>query len=135
MKDIEELIRREIFRINSHLPCRRVSLLFLLSEENPHVVLRNGDVHYFKKYELELLATLSENPGSLLLPIFLELSLDYRGYFIVRGKEECRIILQILGKDCEMLDGNTILCPRYLLPRLRRQLPTTTTYVFTGEST
>ncbi len=70
-----------------------------------------------------------------MLPIVLEISTVDRGYFRVRGgKIEVKVIETVLGQFDpleEKSEGGRY--PRYLLPRIRRVLPTTTTYAFIME--
>jgi len=120
---MESRILREVYRINDHLPARRPTLAQLLEQEEPKVVLRNGDVHHFRRSELELLRELVDCPERLRLPIVLEIVTDFRGYFRVRDDESRRVVEKILGVESDLF-------PRYLLPRLRKTLPTTTTYAF-----
>ncbi len=131
----ENALLREIHRINSHLPAKRPTLAQLLENEEPSVKLRDGSVHSFRKTELERIKGLID-PGDeerLLLPIVLEIVSDFRGYFRVRGKVAVKVIDKILGSYDPLDEPDERLYPRYLLPRVRRELPTTTTYAFIAE--
>ncbi len=135
MSKAEELLGREISRVNRHLPSSRPTLAELMKMEEPFVVLRDGSRHYFRKPELEYLSSLVEleEAKNLRIPIILEISTLYRGYFRVRGKIAVKVI-EILLDQYDPLEENGVgLYPRYLLPRIRRKLPTTTTYAFITE--
>ncbi len=135
MPTAEDLLNREIARVNLHLPKRRVPLSELLKEEDPSVKLRDGSAHYFRKSELEyLFSVLDEGePERLRLPIILEISTLNRGYFRVRGTVEVKVMDILLGTYDPLNERSESLYPRYLLPRVRRALPTTTTYAFIAE--
>ncbi len=134
MPTAEEILQREIFRINVHLPRKRVPLSELLETEDPKIALRDGSEHHFRREELRYLASLvGEDVHNLKLPIILEISTLNRGYFRVRGKVEVRVIDEILGEYDPLNERGEALYPRYLLPRIRRLLPTTTTYAFISE--
>ncbi len=135
MSKAEELLGREISRVNRHLPSSRPTLAELLAMKEPSVVLRDGSRHHFKRRELEELASLldGDEVKNLRVPIILEISTLYRGYFRVRGKVAVKVIDTILGQYDPLEEREVGLYPRYLLPKLRRQLPTTTTYAFITE--
>ena len=135
MSKAEELLGREILRVNRHLPSSRPTLAELLAMKEPSVVLRDGSRHHFKRRELEELASLldGDEVKNLRVPIILEISTLYRGYFRVRGKVAVKVIDTILGQYDPLEEREVGLYPRYLLPKLRRQLPTTTTYAFITE--
>ncbi|MCD6373306.1 MAG: DUF61 family protein [Thermococcus sp.] len=135
MSKAEELLGREISRINRHLPSTRPTLAELIGMDEPSVVLRDGSRHYFRKSELEYLKSLldEEDAESLRVPIILEISTLHRGYFRVRGKAAVKVIDIILDEYNPHDEKEEALYPRYLLPRIRRNLPTTTTYAFITE--
>ncbi|USH00202.1 DUF61 family protein [Thermococcus argininiproducens] len=131
----DEIIQKEISRLNVHLPKSRKKLAQLLKEEEPKVQLRDGQFHYFKREELEYILSLIEEHERefLYIPIILEITTTWHGYFRVRGKVAVKIIEKILG-NYDMLEEKTeIILPRYLLPKIRKKLPTTTTYAFIVE--
>ena len=132
---IEDVLIREVYRINTHLPVRRVTLRDLLNEEEPGIRLRDGSWHSFRKGELERMRSLLD-PGdeeNLLLPIVLEIVSDFRGYFRVRGKVAVKLIDRLLDMYDPLDEPDERLYPRYLIPRIRREFPTTTTYAFIAE--
>ncbi|NJE26168.1 DUF61 family protein [Thermococcus sp. MV5] len=131
----DEIIQKELSRLNVHLPKSRKKLSQLLEEEEPKVQLRDGQFHYFKREELEYILSLIEEHERefLYIPIILEITTTWHGYFRVRGKVAVKIIEKILG-NYDMLEEKTeIILPRYLLPKIRKKLPTTTTYAFIVE--
>ncbi|WP_297436141.1 DUF61 family protein [Thermococcus sp.] len=135
MRRAEDILNREFARINVHLPRVRPTLRALLETVDPKVVLRDGSEHHFKRSELEFIASLLGGEGldALRIPIVLEISSTYRGYFRVRGRVEVEVIDRILGNYDILEDKTEEFYPRYLLPRIRRLLPTTTTYAFIPE--
>ncbi|KPU63618.1 hypothetical protein EP1X_02575 [Thermococcus sp. EP1] len=131
----DEIIQKELSRLNVHLPKSRKKLSQLLKEEEPKVQLKDGQFHYFKREELEYILSLIEEHERefLYIPIILEITTTWHGYFRVRGKVAVKIIEKILG-NYDMLEEKTeIILPRYLLPKIRKKLPTTTTYAFIVE--
>lgn len=135
MQGVEDLLMREIAGINLHLPAIRPVLSELLRSDEPRVRLRNGSYHHFRRSELEYLASLLEEDEAdrLKVPIVLEISTLHRGYFRVRGRVEVKVIEKVLGTYDPLDERDEGLYPRYLLPRIRRALPTTTTYAFVPE--
>ncbi|NJD98812.1 DUF61 family protein [Thermococcus sp. LS1] len=135
MPTAEDILNREIARVNLHLPAARPTLSQLINEDEPKVRLRDGSYHYFKRSELEYLRSLIDDgeEDTLRVPIVLEISTTYRGYFRVRGRVEVKVIDKILGTYDILEDKSEELYPRYLLPKIRKALPTTTTYAFIAE--
>ncbi len=129
---LDRKLLQEILRINRHLPRRRKTLAELLEEERPHVVNRDGTKHYFKREELDRLAEILPKylHGRLKLPILIELG--YSGTAIVRGKAEVRVVCEILGEEWKF--GQERVELNYLdVRKVRRELPTTTQYMFSTE--
>ena len=135
MTKAEDLLNREIARMNLHLPAFRPTLSQLLGEKEPGVRLRDGSYHYFRRSELEYLRDLLDGDECerLKVPIVLEISTLHRGYFRVRGRVEVKVIDKVLGTYSILDEKDEELYPRYLLPKIRRTLPTTTTYAFIAE--
>ncbi len=135
MSNPDEIIHKEISRINLHLPRVRKTLARLLEEDEPRIQLRDGSYHYFRKNELELISGLIEKEEAeiLRLPIILEITRTWHGYFRVRGRTEVKVIEKLLGQYDILEDKTETILPRYLLPKIRRALPTTTTYAFIVE--
>ncbi|MDK2789991.1 MAG: uncharacterized protein PWP15_498 [Methanothermococcus sp.] len=120
-------INKFLHNLNTNF--RRKTLKELLEEEKPYVIV-NGQRHRIKKRELELLKEIaSEN---LKIPITLEFDSSLEcGTIKVEGKEEIKVVSKILGKELDMFNEEKIL---YIykpeLRILRRELPTTTMYLF-----
>lgn len=135
MPKAEDLLNREIMRVNIHLPRQRISLEEALKSEEGYVVLRDGSRHYFRSSELKYLSDILEEEEweRLKLPIILEISTVDRGYFRVRGRVEVKVIDILLGQFDPLEEKSEGRYPRYLLPKIRRALPTTTTYAFIME--
>ncbi len=131
----DEIIQKELSRLNFHLPKSRKSLKTLLEEDEPKVQLRDGQFHFFKKDELKYLSTLldSNEYKSLYLPIILEITPTWHGYFRVRGKTAVKVIEKILGTYDLLEEKSEVVLPRYFIPEIRKKLPTTTTYAFIVE--
>ncbi len=128
---LEDYLQRELRLVNLHIPYRKRSLEELLKEEFPHVRLRDGSTHYFKRRELELLASLlpKEMWSELYLPILLEVSPEYgEGAVVVKGRIESMIISKLL--ELEWNNEPEFIIYRPQVSILRRKLPTTTQYVF-----
>ncbi len=123
----DQVILREINRLNAHLPKRRVTLAEAL--EKPEVELANGGKHRFRRSELELLKSLLPPGewGKLKLPIMIELDPRLgRGTARVRGSYECKVIAKLLGKE----PAEELLLYRPELAQLRDRLSTVTEYCF-----
>ncbi|ANF22299.1 DUF61 family protein [Thermococcus piezophilus] len=135
MPTAEDILNREIARVNLHLPVVRPTLRQLIDVEEPKVRLRDGSYHYFRRSELEYLRSLLDDgeEDKLRVPIVLEISTIYRGYFRVRGRIEVKVIDKILGTYTVLDEKSEELYLRYLLPKIRKTLPTTTTYAFIAE--
>jgi len=131
----DEVLNRELSRINLHLPRQRKSLAQLLKEEEPKVKLKDGSEHYFKRKELEFLASLLDewDVDKLYIPIVLEITTTWHGYFKVRGALAVKVIEKLLGTYDILEEKSELTLPRYMLPKIRRKLPTTTTYAFIME--
>ncbi len=131
MKDVDRsdrLIKKQIFNLNRHLPGRRKNLEELLKEERPHVLGADGTRHRFKWAELELLSKILpvEDHKKLKLPIYLEIESTSSGARIA-GSLETRVICSILDQD-EYSSEIFIYKPD--LKTIRKELPTTTQYIF-----
>ncbi len=128
---LEEYLQRELRLVNLHLPYKKRSLAELLQEDFPHIVLRDGSTHYFKRRELELLASITPRHlwKELYLPILLEVSPEYgEGAVVIKGKIESMVVSKIL--ELEWNNESRIIIYRPQVAILRRKLPTTTQYVF-----
>lgn len=126
---IEEYLREELRIVNIHLPYARKTLSELLKEEFPHVILRDGSFHYFKRSELELLAQLlpTSKWDRLRLPILIEITPEYgEGAAVIKDDIEAEVVAKLLGIDLRV----PLIIYRPQISILRRRLPTATQYVF-----
>ena len=149
--DFEERTLANLVRsLNRHLPAVRKTLAELLREEKPAIIGRDNTMHRIRKEELEMLASMlrSQERERLKIPIYIELSPEWRGIARIHGALECKVVLKILGKPAERergvvegeaLEGESaeereardeIFINRADVRRLRRALPTTTQYAF-----
>jgi len=135
-RELEELLRTELLRYaNKHIPYVRKSLSDLLSEEFPHVICRDGSRHYFRRRELEYLASLvpKELWNFVKLPIVITLSPELgEGAAVVNGELECYIVCRVLGLKYEGQKSIVIYRPQ--IAELRRKLRTTTQYAISLRS-
>jgi hypothetical protein len=126
------IIAKQLQLLNRHLPRSRRSLATLLDEQAPCIALKDGSEHCFKKEELRKLSKLLSRGEwrSLLLPILIELgsSLYGQGTARISGRLECRVAARVIGKTSE---GDELFIYRPELRKLRKELPTTTQYMFT----
>lgn len=115
-------------RLNRHLPKKRKNLKELLREDKPHVIGADWTRHRFKRDELRRIAEIipEKEHGRLKLPIYLEIESDTPGTRVAGGPE-LEIICSVLGlEDC----GREMYIYRPDLRIIRRELPTTTQYIF-----
>lgn len=126
------ILSKQLQNMNRHLAKSRVDLESLLKEEKPKVILRDGSKHILKKEELKKLASLL--PESMhrrvRLPVYIELSSGKYGSGTARvsGEVECEVVRKVLGKDD---NGDELFIYRPDMKKLRKELPTTTQYMFT----
>lgn len=125
----DKLIKKQIMILNRHVPRRRKTLQELLKEDKPHVVGSDGTRHRFKRVELEKIASMipEELWGRLKLPIYIEIDSERSGSRI-KGKLECSLVSQILGKDDD--GGEEIYIYRPDIRVVRQELATTSQYIF-----
>ncbi len=101
---IERLLLEELRLVNRHMPIARIPLAKLLTMEFPHVVLRDGSVHFFRKRELEKLLKYvkGDEVKRLLLPIIVTMRPDIgEGVGLVEDAVAARVLSRILGLECE----------------------------------
>ncbi len=138
--DFEKKISlRFIQTLNRHLPKKRKTLKEHLQEDKPYTSNLDGTTHSFDRKEMEKLASLIPEweHSRFRLPIYLEMSSTMeRGTIRISGRIECRIMKMILDdsetsekRDSEQKESMTIYYPH--LAKIRRELPTTTQYMFT----
>lgn len=120
-------INKFLHNLNTNF--KRKTLKELLDEEKPYVIV-NGQRHRIKKRELELLKKIANE--NLKIPIILEFDSSLEsGTIKVEGKEEVKVVSKILGKEIDIFSDEKILYVyKPELRILRRELPTTTMYLF-----
>jgi uncharacterized protein (UPF0216 family) len=124
----DRLVKKQILSLNKHLPRQRKFLEELLQMEKPHVIGADGTRHRFKKDELKKIsAILSESEYHLLkLPIYIEIDSMASGSRI-SGRLENKVICNILALKNQDIE---IYLYRKDIKMLRKELPTTTQYIF-----
>jgi len=131
-KFLQDCLRGELRVVNTGLPQSRKHLSNLLNEEYPHVLCNDGSTYFFKKSELEYLASMidTDEQKALPLPMLIELGADQaEAAIICEGEVEQKVISKALDMPvtCE---GRSIRIYKPQLALLRRRLKTTTVYVF-----
>jgi len=124
----DRLLKKQIFSLNRHLPRQRKNLQELLEEDKPHVVGGDGSRHRFKRNELQMISKLIpyKDYSRLKLPIYLEIESQTSGARVA-GELELKIICSVLDlENC----GREMYIYRPDLKIVRRELPTTTQYIF-----
>lgn len=131
-KMLQECLRGELRVVNAGLPRSQKRLSDLLHEEYPHVICSDGSTHFFKRKELEYLASMinTEEQEALLLPMLIELgSNQAEAAIICQTDVEEKVISKTLNMPLTPKQGRiTIYKPQLAL--LRKKLKTTTQYVF-----
>jgi len=131
---LQECLRDEFRVVNAGLPRSPKRLSNLLSEQYPHVVCNDGSTHFFKKSELEYLASILDEAEqqALPLPILIELGANQAEAAIVcEGKVEEKVISKALDMPvtCEQ---RRIRIYKPQLALLRSKFKTATVYVFSS---
>lgn len=131
---LQECLRNELRVVNAGLPCRQERLSDLLSSEYPHAVCNDGSTHFFKKRELEYLASVLDvaEQEALLLPILIQIGANQAETSIIcEGRVEEKVISRALDMPLTCEHGKIrIYKPQLAL--LRSKLKTTTVYVFSA---
>lgn len=124
----DRLLKKQIYTLNRHLPRKRKNLKELLEEDRPHVIGADGTRHRFKSAELQKISKIipPKDHHLLKLPIYLEIESQTSGARI-SGRMELEVVCQILDMECRR---NEIYIYRPDLKIVRRELPTTTQYIF-----
>ncbi len=126
------ILSKQLQAMNQHLAKNKVDLESLLKEKEPKVILKDGSEHAFKREELEKLAALLPESlhNRLMLPIYIELSSDKYGSGTARvsGELECEVVRKVMDMGD---DGDELFIYRPETGKLRKELPTTTQYIFT----
>ena len=131
-KMLQECLRGELRLVNTGLPQSQKRLSALLNEKYPYVVCNDGSTHFFKKSELEYLASMldTDEQETLPLPMLIELGANQaEAAIICEGKVEEKVISKALNMPvtCE---ERRIRIYKPQLALLRRKFKTTTVYVF-----
>jgi uncharacterized protein (UPF0216 family) len=131
-KMLQECLRGELRLVNAGLPQNQKRLSNLLNEQYPHVVCNDGSTHFFKKSELEYLASIldTDEQKALPLPMLVELGANQaEAAIICEGKIEEKVISKALNMPvtCE---ERRIRIYKPQLALLRRRFKTTTVYIF-----
>jgi uncharacterized protein (UPF0216 family) len=135
-KTLQECLRGELRIVNTGLPQSQKRLSNLLNEEYPHVVCNDGSNHFFKKSELEYLASIldTDEQKALSLPMLIEVGANQAEAAIpilsgCEGKVEEKVISKALNMPVTCQERRIrIYKPQLAL--LRRRFKTTTVYVF-----
>jgi uncharacterized protein (UPF0216 family) len=131
-KMLQDCLRGELRIVNTGLPQSQKRLSNLLDEKYPHVVCNDGSNHFFKKSELEYLASMidTDEQKALPLPMLIELGANQaEAAIICEGKVEEKVVSKALNMPvtCE---ERRIRIYKPQLALLRRKFKTTTVYVF-----
>jgi uncharacterized protein (UPF0216 family) len=131
-RTLQECVRGELRIVNAGLPKSQERLSNLLNEKYPHVVCHDGSTHFFKKSELEYLASMidTDEQKALPLPILIEVGANQaEAAIICEGKVEEKVISKALDMPVTCEEGR-IRIYKPQLAVLRRKFKTTTVYVF-----
>ncbi len=131
-KMLQNCLKGELKLVNTGLPQSQKRLSNLLNEKYPHVVCNDGSTHFFKRSELEYLASMldTDEQETLPLPMLIELGANQaEAAIICEGKVAEKVISKALNMPvtCE---ERRIRIYKPQLALLRKKLKTTTVYVF-----
>jgi len=131
-KMLQNCLRGELRVFNTGLPQIQKRLSNLLEEKYPHVICNDGNTHFFKRSELEYLASLldADEQKALPLPMLIELGANQaEAAVICEAKMEDKVISKALNMPvtCE---ERRIRIYKPQLALLRKKFKTTTVYVF-----
>ncbi len=128
---VDRLIKFELGRLNAHVPEKRLSLKEAVASARPQVVARSGGAHAFKREELKFLSGVVPEADwdKLQLPILIMLAPKLgRGAARIMAETEAKVARHILGRQ----GAGELIIYRPEIAAIRKKLPTTTQYVFTG---
>jgi uncharacterized protein (UPF0216 family) len=135
-KMLQDCLRGELRLVNAGLPQSPKRLSDLLNEKYPYVICNDGSTHFFKKSELEYLASIidAEEQKALLLPMLIALGAGQAEATIpilsgCEGKVEEKIVSKVLNMPVTY-DETRIRIYKPQLALLRSKFKTTTVYVF-----
>ncbi|MGQ9720622.1 MAG: DUF61 family protein [Candidatus Jordarchaeum sp.] len=140
---LSNIWRREIDKINDHLPRNYKTLESLLSSKNPYVITLDGDQIPFDRKELEFLAEIvpKKYHGSLQLPIVFirRIEMGEGVYSISGGKIEKGVIMKLLGVTENPFSDDENNFPPYIyrhqVLEIRRKIRSLTTIGFATTKT
>ncbi|MCK5181567.1 MAG: DUF61 family protein, partial [Dehalococcoidia bacterium] len=98
-KMLQNCLKGELKLVNTGLPQSQKRLSNLLNEKYPHVVCNDGSTHFFKRSELEYLASMldTDEQETLPLPMLIELGANQaEAAIICAGKIEEKVISKAL---------------------------------------
>ena len=129
---LQDCLRGELRLVNTGLPQSQKRLSNLLNEKYPYVVCNDGSTHFFKKNELEYLASMidTDEQEALPLPMLIELGANQaEAAVICTGKVEEKVLSKVLNMrvTCE---ESRIRIYKPQLALLRKKLKTTSVYIF-----
>ncbi|MFB0560103.1 MAG: DUF61 family protein [Candidatus Lokiarchaeia archaeon] len=135
---LAKIWRREIDKINDHLPRNYKTLESLLASENPHVKTLDGDQNPFNREELELLARMvpKKYHEKLQLPIVFIRRIEMgEGVFSISGgRIEKGVVMKLLGAAEDPFSGDENDFPPYIyrhqVLEVRRKIRSLTTIGF-----
>jgi uncharacterized protein (UPF0216 family) len=135
-KMLQDCLRGELRIVNTGLPQSQKRLSNLLDEKYPHVVCNDGSTHFFKRSELEYLASMidTDEQKALPLPMLIELGANQaEAAIICEGKVEEKVMSKALNMPvtCEQ---RRIRIYKPQLALLRRKFKTTTVYIFSPKT-
>jgi uncharacterized protein (UPF0216 family) len=135
-KILQECVKGELRIVNSGLPKNQKRLSNLLNEQHPRVLCHDGSSHFFRKAELEYLASIidSDEQKALALPMLIELGPNQGEAAVAcEGTVEEKIISKTLNMSvtCE---ERRIRIYKPQLALLRAKLKTTTVYIFSRKT-
>lgn len=141
VKSIDRLLKalwkKEVERLNDHLPKELKTLEELLKEEEPSVKAKDGSELIFDKKELEFIAKNlpREEQRTIRLPIILTRRVDLGpGVFSVSGgRAEALLVRKLLNEGGEAEPSTPLYLYKPQVALLRRKLRTTTVIGFSTE--
>ncbi len=123
---------KQLEMLNRHLAKEKRDLKSLLGEKKARIALRDGSMHLFDMKELEKIGSILpvDEHSRLRLPIYIEMSSAKYGEGTSRivGRLECKVVASVLEKEAV---GDELFVYKPELKKLRKELPTTTQYMFT----
>jgi uncharacterized protein (UPF0216 family) len=134
-KMLQNCLRGELRIVNSGLPQSQKRLSTLLDEKYPHVICNDGSTHFFKRNEIEYLASMLDidEQKTLPLPMLIELGANQaEAAVICEGKLEVKILSKALDMPV-ICEERRIRIYKPQLYLLRRKFKSTTVYVFSSK--